>query len=157
MALPKWITPAGDLGVVPELEYYEYLLDAYDPSAGTLVYSRISGKLPLGIQITPTGTLRGIPVSESGGDQNVEYTFTIRAKNSTTNGLADRTFVLTITNVQPPVISEPTRDSFLGVFLDGSEYEEQLEAVEATPGATITWSLKSGELPPGILLVVLDC
>ena len=152
MALPKWITPAGDLGVVPELEYYEYLLDAYDPSAGTLVYSRISGKLPLGIQITPTGTLRGIPVSESGGDQNVEYTFTIRAKNSTTNGLADRTFVLTITNVQPPVISEPTRDSFLGVFLDGSEYEEQLEAVEATPGATITWSLKSGELPPGILL-----
>ena len=152
MALPKWITPAGDLGTVPELEYYEYLLDAYDPSAGTLVYSRISGKLPLGIQITTAGTLRGIPVSELGGDKNVTYTFTIRAKNSSTNGLADRTFSLTITNIQPPVITAPTRNSFLGVFLDGTEYEEQLQAVESTPGAALTWTLKSGELPPGLTL-----
>jgi hypothetical protein len=45
MALPKWITPAGTLGIVPELEYYQYTLDAYDPSAGTLVYSLVSGRL----------------------------------------------------------------------------------------------------------------
>ena len=51
MALPKWITPAGDLGIIPETEYYQYTLDAYDPSAGTLVYSRVSGRLPLGIQV----------------------------------------------------------------------------------------------------------
>ena len=40
MALPVWITPEGSIGVIPEQEYYEYQLDAYDPSAGTLVYSR---------------------------------------------------------------------------------------------------------------------
>ena len=30
MAFPRWLTPAGNLGVVPELEYYEFPLDAYD-------------------------------------------------------------------------------------------------------------------------------
>jgi hypothetical protein len=152
MALPKWITPAGTLGIVPELEYYQYTLDAYDPSAGTLVYSLVSGRLPLGIQVVTTGRLQGIPVSEQGGDQNVTYTFTVRAKNSSTNGLADRTFSLTITNVAPPIINVPTRNSYLGLFLDGTEYTEQLEAIEATPGATLVWSLKNGDLPPGLTL-----
>ena len=152
MALPKWITPAGDLGIIPETEYFQYSLDAYDPSAGSLVYSRVSGRLPLGIQIVSTGRLQGIPVSELGGDQNVEYTFTIRAKNSSTNGLSDRTFSLTVTNINPPIISTPTRNSFLGLFLDGTEYTEQLEAIEATPGADLAWTLQSGDLPPGLTL-----
>ena len=120
MALPKWITPAGELGTVPELEYYQYLLDAYDPSAGTLVYSLVSGRLPLGIQVVTTGRLQGIPVSELGGDQNVKYTFTIRVKNTSTNGLSDRTFSLIVTNVAPPIIDVPTRNSYLGLFLDGT-------------------------------------
>jgi hypothetical protein len=152
MALPKWITPAGDLGIIPETEYYQYTLDAYDPSAGTLVYSRVSGRLPLGIQVVSTGRLQGIPVSELGGDQNVDYTFTIRVKNTTTNGLADRTFSLTVTNINPPIINVPTRNSFLGLFLDGTEYTEQLEAIEATPGADLVWTLQSGDLPPGLTL-----
>ena len=152
MALPKWITPAGELGTVPELEYYQYLLDAYDPSAGTLVYSLVSGRLPLGIQVVTTGRLQGIPVSELGGDQNVKYTFTIRVKNTSTNGLSDRTFSLIVTNVAPPIIDVPTRNSYLGLFLDGTEYTKQLEAIEATPGATLIWSLKNGDLPPGLTL-----
>jgi len=152
MALPKWITPAGDLGTVPELEYYQYLLDAYDPSAGALVYSLVSGRLPLGIQVVTTGRLQGIPVSELGGDQNVTYTFTIRVKNSSTNELSDRTFSLTVTNVAPPIVSVPTRNSYLGLFLDGTEYTKQLEAIESTPGAILTWSLKNGDLPPGLTL-----
>ena len=152
MALPKWITPAGDLGIIPETEYFQYSLDAYDPSAGSLVYSRVSGRLPLGIQIVSTGRLQGIPVSELGGDQNVEYTFTIRVKNTTTNGLTDRTFSLTVTNINPPIINTPTRNSFLGLFLDGTEYTEQLEAIEGTPGADLAWTLQSGDLPPGLTL-----
>jgi len=152
MALPKWITPAGDLGIIPETEYYQYTLDAYDPSAGTLVYSRVSGRLPPGIQVVSTGRLQGIPVSELGGDQNVEYTFTVRVKNTTTNGIADRTFSLTVTNINPPIINVPTRNSFLGLFLDGTEYSEQLEAIEATPGADLVWTVKSGDLPPGLTL-----
>ena len=152
MALPKWITPAGNLGIVPETEYYQYSLDAYDPSAGTLVYTVVSGRLPPGIQLKTTGTLQGIPIAEAAGDQNVVYTFSVRAKNSTTNGLTDRTFSLTVTNINPPIINTPTRNSFLGLFLDGTEYSEQLEAIEATPGANLIWTLHSGDIPPGLTL-----
>ena len=152
MALPVWITPEGSIGVIPEQEYYEYQLDAYDPSAGTLVYSRQSGKLPLGIQITADGALRGIPVSEAGADNNVEYVFTCRVQNSSTTELADRTFSITITNVQPPGICVPPKDSYLGIFFDGTEYEQDLEVCNAQPEEEIYWTLIDGELPPGIFL-----
>ena len=152
MALPKWITPAGQLGIVPELEYYEFPLDAYDASGGTLKYFLVSGRLPLGIQIIQSGKLQGIPISELGGDQNVTYTFTIRVQNVVTGGLSDRTFTLTITNIAPPIINYPTRNSYLGIYLDGAEVDIQLEAIEATPGATLTWTVKTGEIPPGLTL-----
>ena len=150
MATPKWITPAGQLGIVPSLDYYQFSLDAYDASAGTLLFSLVSGRLPKGIQVIPTGKLQGIPVSELEGDVNVDYRFTIRVKNTTTNEVADRTFSLTITNVAPPVIIP--RDVDLGIFLDGTIVDLQLEAVEFTPGADLVWSLKRGELPPGVSL-----
>ena len=76
MALPKWITPAGNLGIVPELEYYDFTLDAYDDAGGTLVYSFISGKMPPGIQLVSTGALRGIPVSTTFSDFGVAYSTT---------------------------------------------------------------------------------
>lgn len=152
MALPKWITPAGQLGIVPELDYYEFPLDAYDVSGGSLVYSLVSGQLPLGLQIVPTGKIQGVPVSERGGDVNVEYRFTVRVRNEETNERSDRTFTLTITNVAPPIITFPTRNSYLGLFLDGTEVDLQLEAVEFLPGAPLTWRLKSGEIPEGLTL-----
>lgn len=150
MALPKWITPAGNLGIIPELEYYDFPLDAYDASGGTLVYSVTSGRLPLGILLKTTGSLQGIPVSELGGDTNVEYRFTIRVKNQTTGGIADRTFKLTVTNVAPPIIVP--RNSDLGLYLDGTIVDLQLQAVESTPGADLAWSVVKGELPPGLSL-----
>jgi hypothetical protein len=150
MALPIWITPAGGLGILPELEYYEYVIDAYDESGGALVYSKISGKLPLGIQLIPTGKLQGIPVSELGGDQNVSYKFTLRAKNSVTGGIADRTFTIAVSNVVPPIITP--RDVDLGLYFDGTIINIQLAAIESTPGAKLTWRLKSGTLPPGLVI-----
>jgi len=152
MALPKWITPAGQLGIVPELDYYEFPLDAYDASGGTLVYSLVSGRLPLGLQVVPTGRIQGIPVSERIADLNVDYRFTIRVTNQTTRELSDRTFTLTITNIAPPIISEPPRNSYLGLFLDGTEVSLQLEALEFTPSTKLTWSISSGELPEGLTL-----
>lgn len=150
MALPKWITPAGQLGIVPELDYYEFPLDAYDASNGTLVYTLVSGRLPLGLQILNVGKIQGIPVSELGGDTNVEYKFTIRVQNTTTGGLSDRTFNITVTNVAPPIITP--KNTYLGLYLDGSTVNLQLSAIEYTPGADLLWSVTAGELPPGLSL-----
>ena len=182
MAFPKWLTPEGNLGVVPELEYYEFPLDAYDenlfafngnitanstvishvsnlsslvkgqgisglgiPTGSIIVdtaiwsnlnisgntvtisanatattgnlfiqsvpiaYSRISGVLPTGIQVIPSGKLVGIPESTPGShDKNETFTFSIRATNIYTGNITDRTFNLTITNVAPPVIVPKT-------------------------------------------------
>lgn len=150
MALPKWITPAGVLGVIPELAYYELPLDAYDESGGALTFRLISGKLPLGLQVVSSGKIQGIPVSELAGEQTVDYKFTIRVQNTVTNGLADRSFVISITNVAPPIITP--KNVFLGDYADGSIFNTQLTAIEYTPGADLVWSLKSGELPDGLSL-----
>jgi hypothetical protein len=183
MAFPKWLTPEGNLGVVPELAYYQFPLDAYDenlfafygnitanskiishvsnlsslvkgqaitglgiPTGSIIVdtaiwsnlnisgntitisanatattgdlpiksipieYSRVSGVLPTGLQITPSGKLVGIPESTPyvGADKNQTYTFSIRATNIYTGNITDRTFNLTITNVAPPIITPKT-------------------------------------------------
>lgn len=226
MSQPKWITPAGQLGIVPELDYYEFPLDAFDSAGGTLVYSLVSGKLPLGLQIVPTGRIQGIPVSEAGTDQNVDYRFTVRVKNASTDSVSDRTFSITVTNIAPPIItpkslnkiikftgeaftanagsyitqtvsganarflesvvnsevapityisgrpfqfgfgnikingidvnaypiSSQERSYFLGLYLTGSVINLQLEALEFTPSAELSWELTEGELPDGLNL-----
>jgi len=154
-----WSTPAGNLGIVPELEYYSFQLSATDDAGGTLVYNQISGQLPPGLQVVmATGYLQGVPINNVTLDNNVTYTFTVRVTNTSTGKVSDRTFNLTITNVAPPIIVPKNID--LGSFLDGTviniltiNYPAlQLDAFEFIPGATITWSVKSGSLPDGLSL-----
>lgn len=148
MAYPIWLTPAGNLGIIPEAEYYQYVLDAYDTSGGTLKFFKLSGALPPGLQITTNGMLQGIPISTGGPDLNQKYTFTVRVQNLSTLLITDRTFNLTITNVAPPIIVPRNVD--LGEYFDGTIISMQLVATEFIFGDELIWSLKSGELPPGI-------
>lgn len=120
MAYPIWLTPAGNLGIVPEAEYYQFNLDGYDTSGGTLKFSRISGTLPPGLQITTTGSLQGIPISTGGPDLNQEYTFTVRLQNLSTLLVADRTFSITVTNVAPPIIIPKTIINYYNLKLQGT-------------------------------------
>ncbi len=131
MAYPIWLTPAGNLGIVPEAEYYQFSLDGYDTSGGTLQYSRISGQLPPGLQITSAGIIQGIPITDNNvPDFNQTYTFTIRLKNLSTLLIADRTFNITITNVAPPVIVPKTVTNFYNISLQGT--------ITATAGEYLT-------------------
>lgn len=150
MAYPIWLTPPGNLGIIPEAEYYQYTLDAYDTSGGTLKFFKLSGDLPPGLQITTSGILQGIPISTGGPDLNQKYTFTVRVQNLSTLLISDRTFNLTITNVAPPVIVP--RNVNLGEYFDGTIFSMQLLADEFILGNNLDWSLQSGELPPGISL-----
>lgn len=121
MAYPIWLTPAGNLGIVPEAEYYQYALDAYDTSGGTLQYTKLSGTLPPGLQISTTGNIRGIPITDNNiPDFNQTYTFTVRLKNLSTLLITDRTFSITVTNVAPPVIVPKTVINFYNLNLQGN-------------------------------------
>ena len=57
MAACIWLTPAGDLGIIPELEYYELPLDAYNPAGGQPTFTLISGSLPNGLELYDDGRI----------------------------------------------------------------------------------------------------
>ena len=61
MAQPVWVTPAGSLGIIPEGVFYQIPLQAYEPSAQTVLYRVIAGDLPAGVQLADNGLITGVP------------------------------------------------------------------------------------------------
>lgn len=152
MANPIWITGRGQnlvtLGTVTEGNYFEYPLDSYDPTGGSVTYKFLAGQLPPGIRINSAGYIQGGPYLDSVNNQSTSYTFTIRASDQ--HGLiSDKSFTMTVNNINPPVIVTGYQ---LGQIFDGSYFNLQLVANELNPNATLTWSLVSGSLPEGLTL-----
>lgn len=150
MAKPTWITKGGDLGIFPELEFFSLPLEVYEPTNTTVTFTFLSGELPPGIQVVKSGTLQGVPVvlDPIGVDETRTYKFTIRASAQTPVVVVDRTFSFTVSNVMPPqIVPETAR---LGEFFDGAFVELQLRAIDENPSAGLFWTIKEGELPPGI-------
>ena len=161
MGYPVWISPIqGDLDKVAAQQYYNLELVALDPddptNAESCAFELIAGQLPKGLQISPKGqiigqpvatyTLQGVPFSV-----NVDVTseFTIRATSYTDGKITDRTFSITITGNFPPeilTISDP-----LGIYLDGTHLNLQLEAIDLN-NDPLTWTLEDGQLPAGLSL-----
>lgn len=152
MSVPIWLTPQGDLGIIPEQEYYEFFFDAYNPAGGNLTYSVISGSLPSGLEIRPNGTMLGIPVGRVAGvtlavPKVTTSTFTIRIKNNQ-NFVADRTFSITVAGILPQTFT-PTSAN-LGTYLDGTYVYIDINTIEPNRFLQSTFSIIEGELPPGL-------
>jgi hypothetical protein len=157
MANPIWTTGQGqkeiNLGTVTEGTYFEYPISAYDPNGGPVNFKFLAGQLPPGIRVSSnsaisTGYIQGGPYLNTVDNESSSYTFTVRAVDQ--NGLvADKSFAMSIANVNPPVITTP---SALGEVFDGSFFSVQLEADEFNPDAVLNWSLSSGSLPTGVSL-----
>ena len=122
MTAPIWITPAGNLGIIPEQQYYELPLDAYNAAGGDLTYRLISGALPNGLRIREDGVIAGIPINgEIVGvpaftTKVTTSTFTLRVTNQT-NELVDRTFSLTIAGLNTVTWTTPA--GTIGTYFDG--------------------------------------
>lgn len=163
MSQPQWITPAGNLGSIPEGVFYriEVAAQAGDQD---VFYRHIAGVLPDGIQVTETGQVEGVPrntVSIQGSPQQVSRDttsrFAIRAfTRRLVNGsyivdrLADRTFELTITGQDVPEFVTPAGN--IGTFYDGTRAEIQLELSDPDLDDEVVVRLVAGELPPGLTL-----
>lgn len=150
MAQIAWTTPAGDLGTYPELREFSFQLEADNPLTSALTYTVVSGDLPPGTQLYPTGLIYGIPnVSVPGDTVARKYKFTIRAKNAN-NQIADRSFSISINSIVPPTLNIPTES--LGAFFDGDYVRLELAFTATNDGQPLTWSVTSGTLPPGLSL-----
>jgi len=146
-----WVTPAGNLGTVPNGAFYSLQLQVIESHGNPVTYSRIAGELPPGMQILSTGYIQGVPtlLTAVAIDESQSFRFTVRAKNSL-NHINDRSFTLTVTNIYGPIVEPST--SFLGSYFDGTYYTQQLRVVDLNPTTQITWSISNGNMPPGITL-----
>jgi hypothetical protein len=160
---PQWITSAGNLGTIPEGEFWEQHLRAV--ANGEDVFFRlIAGQLPAGIQITTNGVVEGVPrniIKVKGVPQEVSEDvtsrFAIRAfTQRVVNGVivvdryADRTFTITVTGQTIPEFVTPPGE--IATFYDGSPVDLSIQFTDPDPGDTITIRRISGQLPPGLEL-----
>lgn len=160
------VTPSGaKIGAVKSIVSNTSLLLYMDssfsysniPVAATdpIFYSVVSGKLPTGLHLDQFGNVLGVPINgELEGvpaaiQQVTTSTFTIRATN-VEGKISDRTFSITVAGVNPPIITP--KNTSLGTYFDGDLLTYQLNVVEPIPGASLTWSLTEGALPPGVSL-----
>lgn len=164
MAQPQWVTPAGNLGTIPEGVFYSAPLLAVEPELGdTVYYQLLAGQLPAGMQIQQTGIINGVPkaaVNVQGVPEQVSRdvtskfavrAYTRRTVNGVTiiNRLADRTFELTVTGQDVPQWITPPGQ--IAEYFDGTLVRDlQVEYTDVDPDDTVTVTLVAGQLPPGL-------
>lgn len=148
MAQPIWQTPAGSLGVIPELQTYTNVVVATDPESNPVSYRVIAGDLPAGIQFLDTGSLLGIPTVVN---ENVTSRFTVRATTDTLPPrIADRTFSITVSGNNVPTWVTPSGN--IGSFYSNDEMNFQFEWDDNDPADAVVVTLVSGALPGGLVL-----
>lgn len=146
MGIPVWTTLAGDLGTIQEGAYYQIELEGFDPDGGALQYNIIAGFLPSGLKLNQnSGLIEGI-LADVANDQTSVFVCRI---TSISGSISDRTFSITVTGQDAPEII--TTDRLLATVLDGSRVDIALEARDLD-NEPLSWSLTSGELPPGLQL-----
>jgi hypothetical protein len=166
MLPPVWITPAGNLGVYPEGEFFQIPLEAVDPEGGTLQFEVIAGRLPAGVQVRPTGLIVGIPraVASAQGvpaevSEDVTSKFATRVYTTRMVGgvpvvdrLADRTFTLTVTGQDIPEFITPAGQ--IATLFDGTLVSPgiQIEYTDTDPADTVVVRLVAGRLPTGLTI-----
>jgi hypothetical protein len=139
---PVWVTNSlpGATRLIP----YSVQLLATDPNpSDVLTFVVVSGSIPSGLTLSSTGLLAGTP------DLTQTTNFTLRVSDP--RGLfADHAFSLPVAQGNtPPVWQTP---STLGEAIGGASLAYALIAVDADPDATLTYTLVSGTLPPGLTM-----
>ena len=154
MALTVWTQPSGyNLGTLNERQTINISLPV-STDVG-ITFRLITGKLPPGLRISGSKIL-GTPFEVP---RTTDYKFVIRASSS--SGLADRTFYLTVVGADEPNWLTPagllpvgTNDAYF--ILDSSFIDFQLSVsdTDTAAGQTLTFFIASdeGELPPGLVM-----
>lgn len=135
-----WITPAGSLGIIPELTSYNLALQTYSPGS-TVTYTLVAGSLPAGLLLDSNGTIYGNTLNVK---STVTSNFTVRATD-TLSLVSDRTFNLTVAQIESPNITPQSGN--LSSVIAGDFYSQIFSLVDSTPFGNIVWSIDSGLVP----------
>ncbi len=138
----RWITNEGEL--LPdqnEGNLVDVQLQATNPDNLILVYTLLSGSLPPGLSISPTGRLSGT-IGNITSEQN--YIFVVRVNDG--NNLSDRQFTIRVLSdglewiTNPGLLSNATENDVLNIQLLTAGGNDQ----------NLSFSIVGGSLPPGI-------
>lgn len=156
MAKPIWETAEGTLGKIEEGIYYRLNVVANSDGIENITYAVISGYLSPGLVLDSDGSIygeprlryniEGIPYEV---DRDVTSTFCIRA-TSEAGEISDRTFSLTVTGQDTPIISNPAGS--LGEVLTGQYIEIQIEIDSIEENEVLSYDIVKGFLPEGLSL-----
>jgi len=160
----RWITPAGNLGIIVERLTQSIPLEA-ESDTGSITFTLLAGSLPRGLRISnevATDSTQNIVRIIGSPTEVRRFTtsrFVIRADDGT--DIEDRTFFISVDGSDEPVWV--TREGFLNVgqgenyfVLDNAQVDFQLEAYDTDEiaGDVLEYYLvaQGGELPPGLTL-----
>lgn len=140
-----WITPAGSLGIIPELQYYNLNLETYSPGS-SVAYTLISGALPAGLSLASDGNISGNTLNVTG---TITSNFTVRATD-TIGAVADRSFNLTVASVLQPEITPNT--GAIAFTIAGEYYQQTFTLVDTTNLADTSFIVLAGNVAPNLTL-----
>jgi len=152
---PVFLTPEGSLGTFDEESKINISLSVADDRNQIAKVEVVGGDFPAELNMRPEGTIVGtLPAVE----EDTTYTFTLRVtdlgnRENKNKLYSDRTFSLTVRNVEnmAPVITTPAGS--LGTFAENSTILVHLEATDDRDGTYVTWSIAPGSsLPDGLTL-----
>ena len=145
MAQPIWNTAAGSLGgYTAGLTVTVQLSASPVLPATSVTYTLISGSLPVGLTISTSGLINGIPTLVT---TDTTSTFTIRATDNL-NNLRDRTFSMLVSGSANPQFTTP-EGNILNT-LDSQWVEIPIEFDNPVPTNAVVVELSEGLLPPGL-------
>lgn len=151
MALTVWTQPSGSLGTFQEGLEFNLQLPVTNDNGVT--YTKISGELPNGLWLKDNYIV-GAPYEVM---RDTISSFCIRASKD--NQISDRTFYITITGADDPVILTTAGLLDIGIHkqlyvVDNTYITYQLSAIDSDTiaGQKLTYFISSGSLPPGLSL-----
>jgi subtilisin family serine protease len=148
---PVWNTPEGSIGTFREGDSIGFQFDAIDPDGQSIDFLKLVGNLPPGISLSSSGFLLG-RVGQVLND--TVYNFTVRVRD-TMSAYTDRNFSVHVESFYLP-LTWRTPSGSLGTANEGSVFNYQLLAESRSTNGTnltITYTIASGNLPPGISMV----
>jgi hypothetical protein len=151
-----WVTPPGSIAnfSIGNPSTTKLMVADTSNTGATVTYSKISGDLPPGLTLSSTGIISGTPQYVTSSNNyfiSLDYEFIVRVISSDGQVL-DGKFTIIITNTVNQDFQWTTPEGILGTIPNGNFYSLTIQA-ESSAGLGITYSLVSGELPPGMQLI----